>query len=83
MYICMYLQQDVYVCIYVHTYILSVHAFIYLFEFSFFGSLLHASRHLGGKFGKKLTDELGITHMGQLRKFTKVELQRKLGAKQG
>ena len=41
------------------------------------------SRHLGGKFGQQLTDELGITHMGQLRKFSKVELQRKLGDKQG
>ena len=41
------------------------------------------SRHLGGKFGQQLTDELGVTHMGQLRRFSKVELQRKLGAKQG
>ena len=41
------------------------------------------SRHLGGKFGQQLTNELGITHMGQLRKFSKAELQRKLGAKQG
>ena len=70
-----------YVCMYVYSYICVC---IYLLITSlFFVALLRTSRHLGGKFGKQLTDELGITHMGQLRKFTKVELQRKLGAKQG
>lgn len=69
--ICMCTSPVPIVCTYVYTYN------------SVICSLLLTSRHLGGKFGQQLTNELGVTHMGQLRRFSKVELQRKLGAKQG
>ncbi|XP_002742117.1 DNA polymerase eta-like, partial [Saccoglossus kowalevskii] len=40
-------------------------------------------RHLGGKLGQQLQDELGMQYMGDICKFTEKELQIKLGDKTG
>jgi len=40
-------------------------------------------RNLGGKFGKKVVEDLGCETMGDLAKFTKEELQQKFDDKTG
>lgn len=38
---------------------------------------------LGGKFGEKLCEDLGIENMGQLGKFSKEELQKRYDERNG